>query len=521
MDTCTTLPGTGLELLPVAIVAIALLLTGGAALLLTRRRGRAWLGAFALTGIVVASLTLAAPQPASAADCGTEPPAVAENQPPVAVSDVAGVVEDAAGGVITGDLLVDDTDADGDALTVTTVGTFVLDHGTLVVAADGAYSYTLDNANPAVDALDAGETLTDTFMYTISDGRGGTASATLTITITGTTDNHAPVAFADANSVKEDTAPNPISGNVLTNDSDVDGDTLAVTNAGTFTLSRGTLVIHADGSYGYTLDNTNPAVNGLNDGQQLTDTFTYTVSDGHGGTASSTLTVTINGTTDNRAPEVEADTNAVKEDTAPNPVSGNVLTNDSDADGHTLSVTNGGTFALAYGTLVLNGNGTYSYTLNNSNPVVNALNNGQQLSDTFTYTVSDGHGGTASSTLTVRIDGTTDNQAPTAIADTNTVKEDAAPNTVSGNVLTNDSDANGDTLAVTNAGTVTLTYGSLQINANGTYSYTLDNSNPVVNALNDGQHLTDTFIYVVTDGHGGSATSTLTVTINGTSDPIP
>jgi VCBS repeat-containing protein len=98
--------------------------------------------------------------------------------------------------------------------------------------------------------------------------------------------------------VTEDATPNTVSGNVLTNDSDADGDTLSVSNAGTVTLTYGSLVLHADGSYTYTLDNTNPVVNALNNGQQLSDTFTYSISDGHGGTAQATLQVTINGSTD-------------------------------------------------------------------------------------------------------------------------------------------------------------------------------------------------------------------------------
>ena len=107
--------------------------------------------------------------------------------------------------------------------------------------------------------------------------------------------------MADAAAVKADTAPNPV-GNVLSNDEDTDGDTLAVTNAGTFALGHGSLALKADGSYAYTLDNSNPAVNALNDGQTLTDAFTYQISDGHGGTSSAALTVTIHGTTDNAGP---------------------------------------------------------------------------------------------------------------------------------------------------------------------------------------------------------------------------
>ena len=152
-----------------------------------------------------------------------------------------------------------------------------------------------------MNALNDGQTLTDAFTYQISDGHGGTSSAALTVTIQGTTDtpaNTPPTAVADSASIKEDTAPNPVVGNVLTNDQDADGDTLSVTNAGTFNLAHGSLALKADGSYAYTLDNTNPAVNALNDGQTLTDAFTYQISDGHGGTSSAALTVTIQGTTD-------------------------------------------------------------------------------------------------------------------------------------------------------------------------------------------------------------------------------
>ena len=190
-----------------------------------------------------------------------------------------------------------------------------------------------------------------------------------------------PVAAADTASITEDTAPNPVVGNVLANDQDADGDTLTVANAGTFNLGHGTLALKADGSYAYTLDNANPAVNALNDGQTLTDAFTYQISDGHGGTSSAALTVTIHGTTDtpaNTPPTAAADTASITEDTAPNPVVGNVLANDQDADGDTLTVANAGTFNLGHGTLALKADGSYAYTLDNANPAVNALNDGQR-----------------------------------------------------------------------------------------------------------------------------------------------
>lgn len=439
------------------------------------------------------------------------------NVAPAAVDDDNTIKEATAPNPVTGNVLTNDNDADGNTLSVTNTGTHALSYGSLILNANGTYSYTLDNDNRTVTALTDGQTLTDSFTYSISDGHGGTNSADLTITINGTTNNNRPLAVADTNSVKEDTAPNPITGNVLTNDSDLDANPLTVTNAGTFTLSYGIVVVQADGSYTYTLDNSNPAVNALNDGQTLTDSFTYNISDGHGGTDSAALTITINGTTENTPPVVEADTNTIQEDATPNTVTGNVLTNDSDLDGHTLSVANAGTVTLTYGSLEINADGSYTYTLDNSNPSINALNNGQHLNDTFTYTASDGHGGTTSSTLTIRIDGTTDNRSPVVEADYNSVTEDST-DPLTGNVLTNDSDPDGDALALTNAGTINLLYGTLTIAADGTYAYTLDNANSEVQSLNDDETLDDEFTYEISDGHGGTNSSTLTITINGRTD---
>ena len=59
----------------------------------------------------------------------------------------------------------------------------------------------------------------------------------------------------------------------------------------------------------------------------------------------------------------------------------------------------------------------------------------------------------------------------------------------------------------------------MALNPNGTFAYTLDNSNPTVNALNEGQTLADALTYQISDGHGGTSSATLTVTIRGTFSP--
>ena len=192
--------------------------------------------------------------------------------------------------------------------------------GTIAVNGDGANGHDLivifnANATPArvgtlLDALTYSDsnqadpsTLPRTVAVTLDDDDGATSTAA-DVTVDVVAVNDAPVATADAATITEDAAPNPITGNVLTNDNDPDGNTLSVSNAGTFNLDHGSLTLHADGSYTYTLDNSNPAVDALNVGQTLVDSFTYGISDGHGGTSSASLNITIQGRTDNSPPVV-------------------------------------------------------------------------------------------------------------------------------------------------------------------------------------------------------------------------
>ena len=268
----------------------------------------------------------------------------------------------------------------------------------------------------------------------------------------------------------------------------------------------------------------------------MTDVFTYTVTDANGATSSTTLTITITGTND--APVAVADTNArrcghrgrrqsaaTRRSPAMPSAIGNVLTNDTDVDTgdtKTVSEVNGlaGNVATAvtgtYGSLTLNADGSYSYTLDNADPQTQALAQGAPATDVFTYTVTDANGATSSTTLTITITGT--NDAPVAVADANGgdavteagVNPGNAPfagdPSAIGNVLTNDTDVDtGDTktvsevngLAANVATAVTGTYGSLTLNADGSWSYALDNADPQTQALAQGAPATDVFTYTV------------------------
>ncbi len=202
--------------------------------------------------------------------------------------------------------------------------------------------------------------------YTVSDGAGGVATGTLTITVTAV--NDAPVAGKDTATTRQDT---PVTVDVLANDSDVDGNPLTVTAA---SAGNGSVVINADGTLTYT---PNANFNG-------TDTVTYTVSDGQGGVVTGTLTITV--TAVNDAPEVIGETTL---NTSVNtPVSVNVLDNSRDVDGDPLTVTS---ISVTNGRVLVNAGGMMTYI---PNP-------GFSGTDVVSYTLSDPQGSTVRGTLTV------------------------------------------------------------------------------------------------------------------------
>ncbi|MBN2534616.1 MAG: tandem-95 repeat protein, partial [Spirochaetales bacterium] len=372
----------------------------------------------------------------------------AVNDAPVAANDTATTSEDTA---VTIDVRANDTDMDGDTLSISSVGT--PSNGTAAI-----------NAGRIVYTPDANYNGNDSFTYTVSDGKGGTDTATVTVTVNAV--NDAPVAADDSASTNEDTA---VTIDVLANDTDIDGDTLSIASAGN--PANGTAAVNA-GKIVYTPD---ANYNG-------TDSFTYTVSDGHGGTDTATVTVTINAVND--APVAANDTATTSEDTA---VTINVRANDTDIDGDTLSIASAGN--PANGTAAINA-GRIVYT-------PDANYNG---SDSFTYTVSDGKGGTDTATVNITIDAV--NDPPVAGDDNVETGEDMM---ITIDILANDTDIDGDTLSI--AGIGQPEHGTTVINGNSV-DYTPEAD----------YYGTDTFVYGVFDGTM-AATGTVTITVISINDP--
>ncbi len=434
------------------------------------------------------------------------------NPVPDAIDDLITTPEDTAVEVV---VRGNDADPDGDDLTVTAVT-----QGT-----NGSVTIDATSGNP-VYTPNADFNGTDTFTYTISDGEGGTDTATVMVTVDPVQD--APVAVDDVESITEDdtVSDSVLSANVNAADSDADGDTLTVTmidgapfTPGTqLTLPSGALLtMRADGSYDY---DTNGAFDGLSDGDSVTDSFTYTIDDGNGGTDTARVDINISGVND--APIAEANARTITEDqTAAE--TGNVIADDnglgvdSDLEGDSLTVSDvDGTPVVAdtvitgtYGTLTIQPDGSYSYQLDTTN--VQAFQTAQTETDSFTYTINDGNGGTDTATLEFSIDG--QNDAPVAVADTETTDEETL---VSGNALPNDSDIDGGPLVVTpQTGVAGSGGGVFSIDAAGMWSF---DPNGEFERLGVGDSATTALTYQIDDGLGGTDTATVTITVTGVND---
>ena len=439
-------------------------------------------------------------------------------------------------------VLANDGDPNGDPLTVTiTTGPI---HGAAVVQPDGAVLYTPD----------AGYLGADSFQYEIADGQGGTTTSTAGLTVI----NSAPIAKPDADSTPGDT---PITFDVTANDVDASHDPLTVT--GWTNGAHGTVAPDSTGKLVYS-----PAP-----GFAGTDAFTYTIEDTAHGTSSSTVTVTVL----NALPIPVDDTFRVRagvpnsltvlaNDTDPNtdqvlrvrsvsaaghgtvavgphgatvryipapgftgtdvfdyevtddagglatatvtvtvdlpPVVGHdvgttpsgtaitvpVLGNDTDPEGLALTVVSA--VSPPHGAAVVNGDNTIRYT-----PAAGFVG-----ADTFGYTIRDAAGNTASGTVTV----TVANADPVARPDVAAVATGGRTEVA---VLANDDDLNpGQTLTVTSVGAPA--HGAATKLANGRIRYV-----PAA-----GWTGPDSFTYVVSDGQGGSATASVSVTVT---DGVP
>ncbi|MBN9674870.1 Ig-like domain-containing protein [Salipiger bermudensis] len=280
---------------------------------------------------------------------------------PVAEDDTATTDEDVA---VVVDVLSNDSDPDGDTLTVTEA---TASNGTVTINEDGTLTYTPD----------ADYNGSDEISYTISDPDGNTDSALVDVTVNPVNDD--PVANDDTVGTEQN---DPITFDPTDNDTDVDGDDLVVSEIGE--PENGTVTINEDGTVTYT----------PNEDFFGEDTISYTVDDGNGGEDDGVITVNVTVPTDptdgesNRAPVAVDDMITA---TATDPETFDPSANDTDADGDELTITSVG--EAQNGSVTLNADGTVTY-------VADETFNG---TDSYDYTIDDGNGGTDTGTVTVEV----------------------------------------------------------------------------------------------------------------------
>jgi len=424
----------------------------------------------------------------------------------------AGGVNNAAAGTPTATGTLTDTDIDNPANTFTAVGAATASdggYGTYTMTSAGVWSYHLDDGNSAVQALNVGGTLTDTFTVTTIDG----TPQLVTVIINGANDaahvsGASSGAVTEAGGISNGTAGIPIATGTLT-DSDVDSAANTFTAVGTATPSAGgygTYTMTSAGVWSYHLDDGNSAVQALNAGATLTDTFTVTTIDG----TAQVVTVTINGANDaahvsgtSSGAVIEA--NGVNNGTAGAPTTTGTLT-DTDIDNPANTFTAVGTATPSdggYGTYTMTPGGVWSYHLDNGNSAVQALNAGGTLTDTFTVSTIDG----TAQVVTVIINGA--NDAAVLSADTVNLTETNAALSTSGTLTI--SDVDGTATFVAQANTAGQ-YGTFTIASNGAWTYVASSAH---DEFVGGQTYTDTFSVTSADG----TTSSVTINILGSNDP--
>jgi len=414
-------------------------------------------------------------------------------------------------------------------------------YGSITVFINGAWRFTSD-------PTEFHGTIVDVINYTVTDNDGNTANAAFNILVT----DDVPTATGDFTSLLEDTVS--VSGNVIDNDrigadftdtpvtgvkAGMDLSSDAIGNVGSSIDGQyGSVVVNSDGSYTYTLYNSKTEVQAIGPDEQLRDIFTYSITDTDGDISTTTLVIDING--DNELVLADDSATVVEGGVTIDNISENLnlLLNDTftsfggsissfsytDENGNSQIGTIGQATDTQYGTVRINGDGSWSFTSDTSEQHGTII-------DVINYTVSDSNGNSASADFSIEVTDT----VPSASVDTNSITEEDS--SISGNVFDNDTmsadttatpvtgiKAGNDTSAPATgnvAAAVAGSYGSVAINADGSYTYTLDNGNSAVQALNDGDTLTDVYTYSITDGDGDIATCTLTVTINGKDEPPP
>ncbi|MBI2242352.1 MAG: cadherin-like domain-containing protein, partial [Magnetospirillum gryphiswaldense] len=410
------------------------------------------------------------------------------------------VASDADGGIVSFDVV-----ADGDH------------HGALSINADGTFTFTAEDSN---------WNGTDTFQVQLTDGEGNVYTQALTITVDPTNDAPVVSMTTELEAGTEDTSVTISKAALLANASDVDGDTLSASD---ITADHGTIVDNGDGTVTFTPDAD----------YYGEVTFSYTVSDGQGGTVQGTATMDLANVDDGT--DITGDTTGSVAEDGTLVASGDLDASDADkthgshgnngwgngdqdapgGSGDNNNAENSGdsgndgnhgndgesTFVATtvtdeHGTFTINEDGEWTYTLDNDSQAVQSLGADDHLTKTFTVQTDDG----STQTVTITVDGANDGPT-TGTVDLGDGLEDQSVIISKADLLEGASDIDGDTLSVSG---ISADHGTIVDNGDGTITFT-----PAAD-----YHGEVTFSYTISDGQGGTTTGTATLDLADVSDNI-
>lgn len=327
------------------------------------------------------------------------------------------------------------------------------------------------------------------------------------------------LAVDDANSTMEEPSVNPIFGDVTSNDFnplnnslsviDVDGTSIPAASNAVISGIYGDLTINSDGTYDYQLRNADLNVQALAGGEVVTDTFSYTVTDG-AFTDSALLTISITGTEDD--PIISGVNNGNVAEDGTLSVSDSLTVNDLDfPDNPTFTAQTNS--AGTYGLFSIDNSGNWSYSLSNAAVNVQGLAGNESVSDSFVVEASTLDGEMTSETVTITIQGEEDAPVISGVT-TGNVAEDGTL-VASASLAANDLDSVDNPMFVVQTGT-TSTYGSFSIDAVGNWTYTLDND--AAQSLQASQTVNESFVVTASTLDGESVQETVTISITGKND---
>ncbi|MEZ6095183.1 MAG: tandem-95 repeat protein [Pirellulaceae bacterium] len=370
------------------------------------------------------------------------------------------------------------SDIDGDSLSVLTTPVAGPSHGTLTLRSNGTFDYV-----PALNFFG-----TDQFVYRVLDGNGGRVDITVNLTVNPVNDAPQQTVTGARKSYALNEDQTLTGTNLLTDVTDADGDTLSVVTTPVTSTSHGVLVLNSNGTFMY-----QPTANFSG-----SDQFVYQVSDGNGGTIDITADIVVGAVNDAPVQTVPNEVKLYVVDEDQTLTANGLLSGVTDADGDSLSVLTTPVAGPSHGTLTLRANGTFDYV-----PEPNFFG-----TDQFVYRVVDGHGGRVDITVSLTVNPVNDapQQTVTGARKSYAVNEDQ---TLTGsNLLTDVTDADGDTLSVVTTPVTSTSHGLLVLNSNGTFTY-----QPTANFSGS-----DQFVYQVSDGNGGTIDITADIAVGAVND---